>query len=276
MARDLYDKSPTTRCYFDQAKHILGFDIADAMFNGTAGTLKETNVAQPAIFLHSVVAAFATPERPDMVAGHSLGELSALVVADVLSFQEGLWLVNKRAAAMQRACEASDSTMAVVLGLSPEIIDTLCPGLSGDVVVAANYNAPEQTVISGTHQGITTATLLLKKAGAKMVMPLAVRGGFHSPLMEEAKIEFEQAVASVSFRRPTCPVYQNVDGVATEHIDKIKRNIVRQLTHPVQWTQTIRQMVEDGASAFVEFGPKRVLSGLVRRIIGQDTVSIAA
>ena len=276
MARALYDESQDARRYFAQAQKIVGFDIADAMFNGTTATLKETNVAQPAIFLHSVVSALMAPTKPDMVAGHSLGEFSALVMAGVLSFEDGLWLVKQRAAAMQKACEKSDSTMAAVMGLDPTIIDAVCLSIPGKIVVSANYNAPEQTVISGTHRGIEDATVLLKKAGAKMVIPLAVGGGFHSPLMEKAKEEFENSVGSVAFQVPACPIYQNVDGKTTQGIDKIKKNLALQLTHPVQWTQTIHYMISHGASEFVEFGPKKVLSSLIRRITGQNTVSVAA
>ena len=274
MAHQLYENSQDARHYFAKASEILEFDIADTMFNGKAAVLKKTNVAQPAIFLHSVVSALISRHSPDMVAGHSLGELSALVVAKVLSFEDGLWLVKKRAAAMQKAC-SGNSTMAAVLGLDPAIISTVCADIP-EGVVPANYNAPQQTVISGTHQGIVKASQLLKEAGAKMVIPLAVDGGFHSSLMSKAKEDFENSVVSVAFHTPICPIYQNVDGTSTREVNKIKRNLVLQLTHPVQWTQTVHNMLNNGASEFLEFGPKKVLSGLVQRIKASRIVQNAA
>ena len=276
MGQSLYDHSPEARRYFTIAQDILGMDIADIMFHGTATQLQETRIAQPAIFLHSVVAALVAAGAPDRVAGHSLGELSALVVSGALSFEGGLWLVKERALAMQQACEESNSTMAAVLGLDATAIDEVCSTLSEEIVVPANYNAPEQTVISGTHRGIHAATALLKQAGATLVVPLAVGGAFHSPLMEGAQQQFANRVAAVTFRAPVCPIYQNVDGLPTQDVERIKANLVLQLTSPVRWTQTVQRMLRDGVLEFVEFGPKEVLKGLIQRIVKQRSLKTAA
>ena len=276
MAQSLYDQSREVRRYFAIAQDVLEMDIAHTMFHGTPVQLQETRIAQPAIFLHSIVAALFATTAPDRVAGHSLGELSALVVAGALSFEDGLWLVKERAIAMQKACEESDATMAAVLGLDATIIDEVCNNVSGEIVVTANYNAPEQTVISGTRLGIQKATVLLKSAGAKMIIPLAVSGGFHSPLMEGAQKQFERKVSEVTFRSPVCPVYQNVDGLPTQDAEKIKSNLVLQLTSPVRWTQTVQHMLCDGILEFVEFGPKEVLKGLIHRIMKQNSLKSAA
>ncbi len=267
MGKNLYEQNAQAKDIFEQANDILGFRITDVMFQGTEGELKQTNVTQPAIFLHSVILFQTTPGLlPDMVAGHSLGELSALIANKVLSFEDGLKLVAKRAAAMQRACEINPSTMAAVLGLDDAKVEEICSGITGEVVVAANYNCPGQLVISGSNEGVRQACELLKAAGAKRALLLPVGGAFHSPLMEPAKEELREAIATTRFDTPTCPVYQNVDAHPYTDPAIIKQNLINQLTSPVRWTQTVQKMVEHGASRFTEVGPGSVLQGLVKKI----------
>lgn len=273
MGKNLYEQSSLAKEYFEQANEILGFRITDVMFSGTDVELKQTNVTQPAIFLHSVVLFETTPNLlPDMVAGHSLGEFSALIANKVLSFEDGLRLVAKRAAAMQRACEINPSTMAAVLGLDDARVEEICAGITEEVVVAANYNCPGQLVISGSMEGIRIACEQLKAAGAKRALVLPVGGAFHSPLMEPARQELEDAIANTHFNNPTCPVYQNVD--ASPYIDPtvIKQNLINQLTSPVRWTQTVQKMMEHGATHFTEVGPGAVLQGLVKKIAREAVV----
>ena len=267
MGKNLYEEKTLAKEYFEQANEILGFRITDIMFSGTDEELKQTNVTQPAIFLHSVILFETTPGlKPDMVAGHSLGEFSALVANRVLSFEDGLRLVAKRAAAMQKACEINPSTMAAVLGLEDSVIENVLSGIADEVVVAANYNSPGQLVISGSTAGINLACEKLKAAGAKRALVLPVGGAFHSPLMAPAKDELQEAIMSTHFNNPTCPIYQNVD--AHPYIDPgmIKQNLINQLTAPVRWTQTIQKMIENGATEFTEVGPGSVLQGLVKKI----------
>lgn len=267
MGKNLYESNSLAKEYFEKANDILGFRITDIMFGGTDEELKQTNVTQPAIFLHSVILFETTPDlKPDMVAGHSLGEFSALVANRVLSFEDGLRLVAKRAAAMQRACEINPSTMAAVLGLEDAVIENILKEITDEVVVPANYNSPGQLVISGSINGINIACEKLKAAGAKRALVLQVGGAFHSPLMEPAREELAAAIASTNFNNPTCPVYQNVD--AQPYIDPaaIKQNLINQLTSPVRWTQTVQKMVENGATKFTEVGPGAVLQGLVKKI----------
>ncbi len=267
MGKKLYDESTLAREYFEQANELLGFRITDIMFNGTDEQLKQTNVTQPAIFLHSVILFETTPDLiPNMVAGHSLGEFSALVANKVLSYEDGLRLVAKRASAMQRACEINPSTMAAVIGLDDVRVEEICHGFTDEVVVAANYNCPGQLVISGSIEGIKLACEKLKAAGAKRALVLQVGGAFHSPLMEPARAELEEAIAATHFGNPACPVYQNVD--AHPYIDPgmIKQNLINQLTSPVRWTQTVQKMVANGATHFTEVGPGSVLQGLVKKI----------
>ena len=267
MGKELYEQNSLAKEYFEQANEILGFRITDTMFSGSAEDLKQTNVTQPAIFLHSVILFETTPGlKPDMVAGHSLGEFSALVANRVLSFKDGLILVSKRAAAMQRACELNPSTMAAVLGLDDKIVEEICAGMTGDIVVAANYNCPGQLVISGSNEGIAKACELMKQAGAKRALQLPVGGAFHSPLMEPAREELKAAIEATNFSIPTCPVYQNVD--AQPYIDPtmIRQNLINQLTAPVRWTQTVQHMVANGATQFTEVGPGTVLQGLIKKI----------
>ena len=265
MGRDLYEKSEEARSMFEQANEILGFRITDIMFEGTAEELKQTKVTQPAVFLHSVILAKVLGVEPVAVAGHSLGEFSALVVAGVLSFEEGLRLVSKRAMAMQRACELSQGAMAAVLGASDEVIERVCDEVDG-VVVAANYNCPGQLVISGSSDAVTEACAKLKEAGARRALPLPVGGAFHSPLMEPARKELEEAIEAAEFHTPLCPIYQNVDAKPHTSPEEIKCNLIAQLTAPVRWTQIVREMCADGISAFTELGPGSVLQGLVRKI----------
>ena len=267
MGKNLYEEKTLAKEYFEQANEILSFRITDVMFSGTDEELKQTNVTQPAIFLHSVILFETTPGlKPDMVAGHSLGEFSALVANRVLSFEDGLRLVAKRAAAMQKACEINPSTMAAVLGLEDSVIENVLSGITDEVVVAANYNSPGQLVISGSTAGINLACEKLKAAGAKRALVLPVGGAFHSPLMAPAKDELQEAIMSTHFNNPTCPIYQNVD--AHPYIDPgmIKQNLINQLTAPVRWTQTIQKMIENGATEFTEVGPGSVLQGLVKKI----------
>lgn len=266
MAKDLYDNSEQAKELLESANEILGFRITDIMFNGTAEELKETKVTQPAIFLHSVVLAKISDSfEPDMVAGHSLGEFSALVANGVLSFEDGLKLVSQRALAMQRACEINPSTMAAILGLEDKVVEDLCSSID-EVVVAANYNCPGQLVISGSHKGIELACEKAKEAGAKRALPLPVGGAFHSPLMEPAKEELEKAIDATTFNQGICPVYQNVSAQAETDIAIIKANLKTQLTAPVRWTQSVQAMVADRATTFIESGPGKVLQGLVKKI----------
>lgn len=269
MGKDLYDSSPKAAELFGEADEILGFRLSDIMFNGTAEDLRRTEVTQPAVFVHSVVSALCREEfRPDMVAGHSLGELSALTAAGVLSFEDGLRLVGVRARAMQKACEETPSTMAAVLGLADDVVERICAEVSaeGDSVVPANYNCPGQIAISGGVDAVSRASGLLVEAGAKRVVPLAVGGAFHSVYMESARREFAEAVAKTAFNSPACPVYQNVDALPHVSPEEIRGNVLLQLTSPVRWTQEVRRMLADGAEQFVECGPGEVLTGLVKRI----------
>lgn len=270
MGKDLYENSPLAKELFEKANEILGYRITDIMFEGTDDELKQTKVTQPAVFLHSVISALCMGEdfKPEMTAGHSLGELSALVAAGVLTFEDGLKLVYTRAMAMQKACEAHPSTMAAIIALSDETIEEICKNISaeGEVCVAANYNCPGQVVISGSMAGIEKACEKMKEAGAKRALPLKVGGAFHSPLMEPAKVELEAAINATEFHTPKCPVYQNVD--AKPHTDpaEIKQNLIAQLTASVRWTQTIQNIISDGASEFIECGPGAVLQGLIKKI----------
>lgn len=267
MGKNLYEQNTIAKEYFEQANEILGFRITDIMFSGSDEDLKQTKVTQPAVFLHSVIAFLTTPDLlPDMVAGHSLGEFSALVANKVLSFEDGLRLVAKRAAAMQRACEINPSTMAAVLGLDDAKVEEICKEFTDEVVVAANYNCPGQLVISGSINGIQQAAEKLKAAGAKRALILPVGGAFHSPLMEPAKAELQDAIMSTHFGNPTCPIYQNVDAHPYIEPAMIKQNLINQLTAPVRWTQTVQKMVENGATHFTEVGPGAVLQGLVKKI----------
>lgn len=267
MGKDLYDKSPQARALFDQANDILNFDITKIMFEGSAEALKETKVTQPAVFLHSVVLAKTLGDKfqPDMVAGHSLGEFSALVASNALSFEEGLTLVLKRALAMQKACELQPSTMAAILGLEDEEVEKVCKDTPG-IVVAANYNCPGQLVISGEVKAVETACEELKAAGARRALLLPVGGAFHSPLMKPAEEELAAAIEAVKFTTPICPIYQNVTSTATQDSSEIKNNLIQQLTAPVRWTQSVKQMLEDGATNFIEVGPGNVLQGLVKKV----------
>ncbi len=267
MGKDLYDQNNIAKDLFEKANEMLGFRITDLMFNGTDEDLKQTRVTQPAIFLHSVIKAMTMADfNPDMVAGHSLGEFSALVAAKVLSFEDGLRLVYARAMAMQKACEIEPSTMAAVLGLADEKVEEICASIDTEIVVAANYNCPGQLVISGSIAGVNAACELLKAAGAKRALVLQVGGAFHSPLMEPARIELESAIHNTHFSAPICPIYQNVNAQAVLDINHIKSNLVAQLTAPVKWTQSVLAMVADGATDFVECGPGSVLQGLVKKI----------
>ncbi len=267
MGKNLYEQNTAAKELFEQANEILGFRITDIMFGGTETELKQTNVTQPAIFLHSVIRFLTTPDlQPDMVAGHSLGEFSALIANKTLTFENGLRLVAQRAAAMQRACEINPSTMAAVLGMEDARVEEICAAIKEEVVVAANYNCPGQLVISGSIEGIRIACELLKEAGAKRALVLQVGGAFHSPLMEPARVELEAAIAATQFGTPTCPVYQNVTGLPYTDPATIKQNLINQLTAPVRWTQTIQEMVANGASQFTEVGPGNVLQGLVKKI----------
>ncbi len=269
MGKDLYENSSIAKELFDKANEILGFRITDTMFSGTDEELKQTKVTQPAIFLHSVILAKTLGViQPDMVAGHSLGEFSALVVNKTLSFEDALKLVYKRALAMQKACELNPSTMAAVLNLDDKIIEEICAEItqSGETVVAANYNCPGQLVISGTINGVNIACEKLKAAGAKRALVLPVGGAFHSPLMEPARVELEAAINSTVFNQPICPVYQNVTASAVSDPHQIQKNLILQLTAPVKWTQTMQQMIADGATQFIEVGPGKVLQGLVKKV----------
>jgi [acyl-carrier-protein] S-malonyltransferase len=266
MGKDLFEQSEVAREMFRKANEVLGFDIADTMFNGSAEDLKQTKVTQPAIFIHSVILARLANIKPDMVAGHSLGEFSALVANGALRFEDALQLVYKRALAMQAACEANPSTMAAVLGLDDLAVEEACSAVQGEIVVAANYNCPGQLVISGSNEGVAKAGEILKEKGAKRVLPLPVGGAFHSPLMESAREELEKAIQQTQFNTPVCPVYQNVNALPATNIETIKKNLIAQLTAPVRWTQSVEQMLADGATEFVECGPGKVLQGLVKKV----------
>ena len=273
MGKDLYEESEKAKMLFESANQVLGFRITDIMFEGTMEELKETRVTQPAIFLHSVIAALVAEDfKPEMVAGHSLGEFSALVVNKVLSFEDGLRLVSKRAEAMQKACEENPSTMAAILGLQDEKVVAICDSID-EVVVPANYNCPGQLVISGSNDGIAIACEKMKEAGAKRALPLQVGGAFHSPLMESARTELEEAIMSTTFNDPVCPIYQNYTSRPHTDVDEIKKNLNYQLTAPVKWTQSVKNMVEDGATDFIECGPGKVLQGLVKKISPEVQVS---
>jgi len=267
MGLDLYQNSPLAQELFEQANDILGFSITDIMFEGSAEDLKQTKVTQPAIFLHSVILAKTLGDdfKPEMVAGHSLGEFSALVANGVLTFEDGLKLVSKRALAMQKACEAQESTMAAVLGLEDAVVEEVCASIDG-VVVAANYNCPGQLVISGEIAAIDKACAALTEKGARRALKLPVGGAFHSPLMAPARVELAEAINNTAFSEPTCPVYQNVVAKAVTNPDEIKENLIAQLTAPVRWTQCVQAMVTDGGTEFIEVGPGKVLQGLMRKI----------
>lgn len=274
MGKALYEESTEAKELFERANEILGFRITDIMFDGTAEELKQTNVTQPAVFLHSVILAKTTPDfAPDMVAGHSLGELSALVTNGTLAFEDGLKLVYQRALAMQEACEINPSTMAAILGLADEKVEEICASISEEVVVPANYNCPGQLVISGSNKGIEIACEKMKEAGAKRALPLPVGGAFHSPLMEPAREKLQTAIEATTFHSPSCPVYQNVSTTAVTEVSEIKANLIAQLTAPVKWTQSVQNMVADGATEFVECGPGKVLQGLVKKIHPEAEVS---
>jgi len=267
MGKDLYDHSEKAKNLFEQANDILGFRITDVMFSGTVEDLKQTNVTQPAIFLHSVILAMELGNdfQPDMVAGHSLGEFSALVSAKALSFEDGLRLVSARANAMQKACEIRPSTMAAILGLDDFTVEDICQRVS-DIVVPANYNCPGQLVISGTIEGVDKACELLIQAGAKRALKLNVGGAFHSPLMEAARVELQAAIEATELKEPVCPVYQNIDAKPYKDVASIKHNLILQLTGAVRWTQIIEKMLYDGATSFTEVGPGNVLQGLVKKV----------
>lgn len=269
MGKDLYESNKRAQLFFDKANEVLGYSITDIMFNGTDEELKQTKVTQPAVFLHSVISALCLDDfNPDMVAGHSLGEFSALTAAGALSFEDGLRLVYARAMAMQKACEAAPSTMAAIIALPDETIEKVCAQISkeGNVVVPANYNSPGQVVISGNIEAIREACTKLKEAGAKRALPLAVGGAFHSPLMEMARVELAKAIEAAPISKPICPVYQNVDALPHTDPKEIKDNLLKQLTSPVHWTQSVINMIYDGMTEFVECGPGQVLTGLIGRI----------
>ncbi len=276
MGKDLYNNSELGKELFERANDILGFRITDIMFDGTIEELKQTKVTQPAIFLHSVILSKVIGDsfKPEMVAGHSLGEISALVANNTLTFEDGLKLVSKRALAMQDACEKEPSTMAAVLGLSDEDVESVCNETDG-IVVAANYNCPGQLVISGSVDAVNSACELAKEKGAKRALVLPVGGAFHSPLMEPAREELAKAIESTTFNKPICPIYQNVTTSAVTDSEEIKKNLISQLTSPVKWTQSVVQMMEDGASEFIEVGPGKVLSGLVKKVDRKMPTSLA-
>lgn len=273
MGKELYDANPLAKSLFEKANHILGFNITEVMFSGSAEELKQTKVTQPAVFIHSVVTALAQDAlQPQMVAGHSLGEFSALVANKTLSFEDALSLVYKRAIAMQRACEINPSTMAAILGLDDAKVEEICASITEEIVVAANYNCPGQLVISGSIKGIDMACEKMKAAGAKRALPLQVGGAFHSPLMEPAREELAAAIQATNFNTPVCPVYQNVNALPSTDVAVIKKNLVDQLTAPVRWTQLVQNMVKDGGQKFAECGPGKVLQGLVKKIAPQAEV----
>lgn len=274
MGKELYEHSPLAKELFEQANDILGFQIIDLMFEGTDEDLRQTKVTQPAIFLHGVILAKTLGEdfKPAMTAGHSLGEFSALVAAGALSFEDGLKLVYKRALAMQKACEMNPSTMAAILALPDEKVEEICASIN-DVVVAANYNCPGQVVISGSNSGIETACAKMLEAGAKRALPLKVGGAFHSPLMEPARVELSEAIETTAITAPLCPVYQNVSTIGETDPAVIKQNLIAQLTSPVKWTQSVQNMIADGATEFIELGPGNVLQGLIKKIDKSAEVS---
>ena len=276
MGKDLYDQSDQAKALFNSANSILGFDITKIMFEGDPEDLKQTKVTQPAIFLHSVILAKCLSNKfnPDMVAGHSLGEFSALVANNTLNFESGLKLVAQRAVAMQKACEISKGTMAAVLGLENKIVESTCKEING-IVVAANYNCPGQLVVSGEIEPINKACKLMKDKGARRALVLPVGGAFHSPLMEPAREELANAIENTKFNSPSCPIYQNVSAIAVSDVNKIKKNLIAQLTAPVKWTQSIESMIKDGATDFIEVGPGNVLQGLVRKINREKSTSSA-
>jgi [acyl-carrier-protein] S-malonyltransferase len=277
MGKDLYDTHPAAKDLFEQANEIIGFRISDIMFGGTDEELRQTNVTQPAIFVHSVILAktLGADFKPDMVAGHSLGEFSALVAASALSFEDGLKLVIARANAMQKACELQPSTMAAILGLSDQVVEAICGGIE-QIVVPANYNCPGQLVISGSIEGVDIACQQMTEAGAKRALKLNVGGAFHSPLMEPARVELQQAIENTIITSPVCPIYQNVDPVANTDPAAIKANLISQLTGAVKWTQTVERMLADGAKEFIEVGPGNVLQGLVKKVSREVQTSSAA
>lgn len=280
MGKDLYDTIPVAKEMFEKANEILGFRITDIMFDGTDDDLKQTKVTQPAVFLHSVIRAVSMGEEfnPDMTAGHSLGEFSALVAAGALQFEDGLKLVSARANAMQKACEAVPSTMAAIIGLADDVVEKVCAEVSseGNVVVAANYNCPGQIVISGNIDAVNTACEKLKEAGAKRALPLKVGGAFHSPLMQPAKDELQAAIEATEFHTPKCPVYQNVDALPHTDPAEIKANLIAQLTASVRWTNEVQNMIADGATEFTECGPGKALQGMIAKIAkGNEAVSVA-
>ena len=266
MGKELYESSSEAKAYFDKADKILGFNITEIMFEGTDEDLKKTSVTQPAIFLHSVIRALTLDDfAPEMVAGHSLGEFSALVANQALTFEDGLKLVSKRAQAMQKACELTPSTMAALLGMEDDVVASICASID-EIVVPANYNCPGQIVISGSIKGVDIACEKLTEAGARRALKLNVGGAFHSPLMEPAKVELEEAIHAATVNKPICPIYQNVTGQVVSNPDIIKSNLIAQLTAPVKWTQTMNQMLRDGATSFTEVGPGRVLSGFFKKV----------
>ncbi len=273
MGKDLYETYPLARELFEEANEILGFRITDIMFSGTSEDLQQTRVTQPAVMIHSYIKSqVCTIEKPNMVAGHSLGEYSALVAAKALRFEDGLKLVAKRALAMQHACEQRPSTMAAVIGLEDEKVEEICQQIQDEIVVAANFNCPGQVVISGTIEGVEKACEVLKAAGARRALKLRVGGAFHSPLMNVAAEELKEAIMQTEFQQPRCPVYQNVDARPYTNPEDIRRNLLAQLTSPVRWTESVRNMVRDGATEFYEFGPGDVLKGLIRKISPEVTV----
>ncbi|MEX1187859.1 MAG: ACP S-malonyltransferase [Bacteroidia bacterium] len=275
MGKDLFDQSPEAASIFEKANDILGFRITDTMFTGSDDELRRTDVTQPAIFIHSVIVSQIQGShlKPDMVAGHSLGEFSSLVASGCISFEDALKLVATRASAMQKACEQIPGTMAAILGLDDAIVEEVCAAIKDEIVVPANYNCPGQLVISGSVRGIELACEAMKIAGAKRALPLQVGGAFHSPLMEPAREELAMAINSTQFNTPRCPVYQNVSALGETSANRIKENLIAQLTAPVRWTQSVRQMHEDGANEFIECGPGKVLQGLVKKILSDVTAS---
>lgn len=267
MGKELYESDMVAHELFERSNIILGFNITDIMFHGTEEDLRQTKVTQPAIFLHSVIQAFTLPDfNPDMAAGHSLGEFSALVAAGALTFEDGLRLVLARALAMQKACEMTPSTMAAILGTDDSVVEEVCASVSGEIVVCANYNSPGQLVISGSVKGIDKAVELLLEKGARRAVKLPVGGAFHSPLMEPARVELSEAILNTNFSKPVCPIYQNVSAKPETETERIKSNLIAQLTSPVLWTQTVKNMIADGATSFTEIGPGTVLTGLVKKL----------
>ena len=275
MGKDLYENNPSAKALFDKANEILGFNITDIMFSGTADELKQTKVTQPAVFLHSVILAKVLGIKPDAVAGHSLGEFSALVAAEALSFEDGLRLVAKRAMAMQKCCEQQPGGMAAILSMEDSVVEQICSEVDG-VVVAANYNCPGQLVISGADEAVDAACVKLKEAGAKRALRLPVGGAFHSPLMEAARAELAQAIDEVEFHDPVCPIYQNVDAQPHTSAEEIKANLIAQLTAPVRWTQIVKNMIADGVNEYTELGPGNVLQGLIKKCDASSVVESKA